>query len=105
LCPNDNGSMSLQPLFSESESRILHLYDRLEQLQLQLALLNARHDQARERDLSRDMHDQGRHDTQEHLLESRATYSLRQQAVEGVLAAPSILKAVHHAADANPVEW
>lgn len=41
---------------------------------------------------------------QNEVLNSRATYVLRQEVVESVLTARPILNAVHGASDANPIE-
>ncbi|KAK4165848.1 centromere protein H (CENP-H)-domain-containing protein [Cladorrhinum sp. PSN259] len=83
-------------MFSESEQDILELYDSVRELQLQLALLKARQQHTHNGTTPTE--------SQEHLLDAKITFSLRESVIESVLTAPPTLKAVHHATHASPVE-
>ncbi|KAK0737715.1 centromere protein H (CENP-H)-domain-containing protein [Apiosordaria backusii] len=83
------------PVFSQAETGALELYDKVQELQLQLAVLKARehHTQAK-----------GATYGQTQLLEAKASLSLRDSVVESVVTAQPTLKAVHHATHTSPVE-
>jgi hypothetical protein len=106
------------PLMTEQEKRILEVYDRLEELQLEIALLRARGI------LSKGMHsdhiycyvflpfiDEPVEATEEDiklaeqdLLKAKALYQVRTNIVENVLVANPILKAVHAGSNASIIE-
>ncbi|KAH6663895.1 centromere protein H (CENP-H)-domain-containing protein [Halenospora varia] len=90
------------PLLSEQEKRILEVYDRMEELQLEIALLKA------QGVLSQDepMHvsEEDIKTAQQDLLKAKAAYQLRSNIVENVLATNPILKAVHSGNNATSAE-
>lgn len=116
----DNDAESL-PLSSD-EQRVLHLYDTLQQLRLEIAIINAQAShqsgtaanvQPRTNPAGIRAHtaiartldsDEVTEKTQKDLLDARATFKLRHDAVEAVMIANPILKAVHNGTDASPVE-
>ncbi|KAH8180104.1 centromere protein H (CENP-H) domain-containing protein [Sarocladium implicatum] len=86
---------------SDDEHKVLALYDKLQELRLEIAIINA---QARQID---DLHEGSPDEleqAQAEMLEARAKYMLRNQVVEEVLMANPILKAVHSGRDATAVE-
>ncbi|PNP53984.1 hypothetical protein THARTR1_05671 [Trichoderma harzianum] len=80
-----DGGESHLPL-SEDETRVLELYDKLQELRLEIAIINAQ--QA----------------GKNALLTARARYRLRNDAIEAVMVANPILKAVHSGTQASPIE-
>ena len=102
-------SDSLRPsllTFSESEENILELYDKVQELQLQLALLTSRqlHIQPVAVGQQSEINDVTATESQNLLLEAKATLAVRDSVVESVVTAPPTLKAVHHATQASPIE-
>ncbi|GJN77785.1 centromere protein Cenp-H [Purpureocillium lilacinum] len=85
---------------STDEQRALDLYDTLQKLRVEIALLNAQLANASESQSSDDIPEQTRQD----LLDARAMFKLRQDAVDTVMIANPVLKAVHNGTDATPVE-
>ncbi|OAQ84242.1 centromere protein Cenp-H [Purpureocillium lilacinum] len=85
---------------STDEQRALDLYDTLQKLRVEIALLNAQLANASESQSSDDVPEQTRQD----LLDARAMFKLRQDAVDTVMIANPVLKAVHNGTDATPVE-
>ncbi|GJN68539.1 hypothetical protein PLICBS_002582 [Purpureocillium lilacinum] len=91
---------------STDEQRALDLYDTLQKLRVEIALLNAQlanasaHQAPAESQSSDDVPEQTRQD----LLDARAMFKLRQDAVDTVMIANPVLKAVHNGTDATPVE-
>ncbi|KAK0672784.1 centromere protein H (CENP-H)-domain-containing protein [Cercophora samala] len=84
------------PELSQTEAVVLELYDKVQQLQLQLAVLR-----------TRERHPQGKKgspDGRTRLLEAKASLSLRDRVVQSVVIVQPTLKAVHHATHASPVE-
>ncbi|KAI1494385.1 centromere protein H (CENP-H)-domain-containing protein [Biscogniauxia mediterranea] len=97
---DDGGSGPAPLLLSADEKRILELYDRLQQLQLEIALLNAQKNYvpdttSPERSIEA---------AQKELLESRSRYVLRNDVAASVMSANPILQAVHDGANASPIE-
>ncbi|KAI1641096.1 centromere protein H (CENP-H)-domain-containing protein [Biscogniauxia mediterranea] len=97
---DDGGSGPAPLLLSADEKRILELYDRLQQLQLEIALLNAQKNYvpdtaSPERSIEA---------AQKELLESRSRYVLRNDVAASVMSANPILQAVHDGAHASPIE-
>ncbi|KAK5990522.1 hypothetical protein PT974_08791 [Cladobotryum mycophilum] len=82
---------------SEDELRVLELYDKFQELMLEIAIINA---QSKQNAAS----DEETLAAQNALLEARAKYRLRNDAVEAVMMANPILKAVHNGTQASPVE-
>ncbi|KAI0595031.1 centromere protein H (CENP-H)-domain-containing protein [Biscogniauxia sp. FL1348] len=96
------GGGGLAPLLlSADEKRVLELYDRLQQLQLEIALLNAQKNYAPDAATS-----PGRsiETAQKELLESRSRYVLRNDVAASVMSANPILQAVHNGTKASPIE-
>jgi hypothetical protein len=90
------------PLFTEDEKRVLDLYDRLEELQLEVALLKAQG--VISKDTTRDVSEKDIQNAQQELLEAKAAYSLRSNIVESILVANPILNAVHAGANGSLIE-
>ncbi|TFB05548.1 hypothetical protein CCMA1212_001861 [Trichoderma ghanense] len=90
-----HGGESRLPL-SEDETKVLELYDRLQELRLEIAIINAQ--QAGIKD------DEDITAAQNALLTARARYRLRNDAIEAVMMANPILKAVHSGTQASPIE-
>ncbi|EKD15749.1 hypothetical protein MBM_05760 [Drepanopeziza brunnea f. sp. 'multigermtubi' MB_m1] len=92
----------IPPLLNEDERRILDAYDRLEELQLEIALLQAQGvlskevpQEASEKDIAA---------AKQELLQAKSHYLLRSNVIESVLIAPPILQAVHAGDKATVVE-
>ncbi|KAI0142799.1 centromere protein H (CENP-H)-domain-containing protein [Xylariaceae sp. FL1272] len=86
-------------LLSNTEKRVLELYDTLEQLQRQIALLNAQKNYSSNTTPGRTTEG-----AQKELVDSRARYMLRNEVTANVLCANPILQAVHNGTKASPVE-
>ncbi|KAM0514859.1 hypothetical protein ACHAPE_006535 [Trichoderma viride] len=95
-----DGGESRLPL-SEDETRVLELYDKLQELRLEIAIINAQ--QAASLGRSYD-DDSNITEAQDALLTARARYRLRNDAIESVMMANPILKAVHNGTQASPIE-
>jgi len=89
---------------SDDEQRALELYDRLQELRLEIAIINAQQKHAHQTDTAEDMTAEEAAAARNDLLETRAKYLLRNQVIESVLSANPILKAVHNGTEATPVE-
>jgi hypothetical protein len=104
---------------SELEKQILDLYDRLEELQLEIALMNANDQtqtgkpfpsiQIHPRDLtdveqSNVVTEKDIEAEQQALLEAKARYNLKNNIIESILIANPILKAVHAGSKGSPIE-
>lgn len=90
-----DGGESHLPL-SEDETRVLELYDKLQELRLEIAIINAQQTGTKgDEDLTA---------AQNALLTARARYRLRNDAIEAVMVANPILKAVHSGTQASPIE-
>ncbi|KAK0392813.1 hypothetical protein NLU13_2308 [Sarocladium strictum] len=102
LMPDADPAASHLPL-SEDEHKVLALYDRLQELRLEIAIINA---QSRHIDDTPDADADALEVQQAHneMMEARAKYMLRNQVVEAVMMANPILKAVHSGRDASVVE-
>ncbi|KAJ4271741.1 hypothetical protein NW762_000447 [Fusarium torreyae] len=87
---------------SEDEERILALYDRIQELRLEIAIINAQ--RSHQQDETVPFTTEETQNAQSELLESRAKYVLRNDVVEAVVTANPILKAVHSGTEATPVE-
>jgi hypothetical protein len=107
-----------QPLFTEQEQRVLDLYARMEELQLNIALLKSQGTLSQgivtgslARFLTLTYPDDNDNVTEEDikvaqqgLLEAKTAYQLRNGIVESVLIANPILKAVHAGNNASTAE-
>ncbi|PNP42574.1 hypothetical protein TGAMA5MH_05315 [Trichoderma gamsii] len=92
-----DGGESRLPL-SEDETRVLELYDKLQELRLEIAIINAQQ-------AGRNYDDESNiAEAQDALLTARARYRLRNDAIESVMMANPILKAVHNGTQASPIE-
>ncbi|PTB59302.1 hypothetical protein M431DRAFT_75611 [Trichoderma harzianum CBS 226.95] len=107
-----DGGESHLPL-SEDETRVLELYDKLQELRLEIAIINAQQAgkvtftcQARrwKKSLCSPGRDEDLTAAQNALLTARARYRLRNDAIEAVMVANPILKAVHSGTQASPIE-
>ncbi|KAK8045505.1 hypothetical protein PG993_005529 [Apiospora rasikravindrae] len=86
-------------LLSDQEKRVLELYDQLQQLQLEIALINAHNSH-----VPGQQEPQSLETAQEDLLETRARYVLRNDVAESVLSVKPVLQAVHAGSRASPIE-
>ncbi|CAK7268237.1 hypothetical protein SEPCBS119000_002958 [Sporothrix epigloea] len=86
---------------SDDETLVLTLYDQLRGLQLQKALLKAR---LASTDVASPPPPDDIATLQKQLLEARAAYILRNEVVDSVLTVNPVLKAVHGATRASPIE-
>jgi len=112
-------------LLSDKERRVLELYDHLQELDLEIALLAARGPHTASKanlnrppcgrvlgnSISNILKDGSHPATEEDLriarerfLESRASYTLRNDVVNSVMMVNPIIKAVHRGTDASPIE-
>ncbi|KAI1209385.1 centromere protein H (CENP-H)-domain-containing protein [Annulohypoxylon truncatum] len=89
-------------LLSDDEKRILELHDRLQQLQLEIALLTAQKNYDPSTSLLTE--NESMEAAQKALLDSRSRYVLRNQVAESIVAANPILQAVHNGTKASPIE-
>ncbi|KAH7170793.1 centromere protein H (CENP-H)-domain-containing protein [Dactylonectria macrodidyma] len=87
---------------SEDEEKVLALYDQLQELRLEIAIINGQRSQQPDRPSNYTPEDIRK--TQTDLLESRAKYVLRNDVIEGVMMVNPILKAVHNGTDASSVD-
>ncbi|GKT98285.1 hypothetical protein FLAG1_01007 [Fusarium langsethiae] len=78
---------------SEDEEKILALYDRIQELRLEIAIINAQ--QSHQSDDTTLFTDEETQKAQSELLETRAQYVLRNDVTEAVMTANPILRAVH----------
>lgn len=107
-------------VLSDREKRVLELYDKLQQLQLEIALLNAQKSYVPGRRrlqsipflassppliLPTDATSERTVEVaQNELLDARARYMLRNEVVASVVSANPILQAVHNGTKASPIE-
>ncbi|KAK0104623.1 hypothetical protein ONS95_004909 [Cadophora gregata] len=90
------------PLMTEDEKRILEVYDRLEELQLEIALLKAQGVLS-----SDELSDPSEEDISaaaQELLKAKSLYLLRGNVIENVLITNPILRAVHGSSNSTAVE-
>ncbi|CEJ82640.1 hypothetical protein VHEMI02690 [[Torrubiella] hemipterigena] len=88
---------------SDDEQRVLELYSKLQQLQLEIAIINAQY--------RHDIHPTTNADSpeeteraQQALLDARAQYAVLNDMAEFVMMANPIIKAVHDGKDKTPIE-
>ncbi|KAL2141596.1 hypothetical protein VTI28DRAFT_2198 [Corynascus sepedonium] len=89
--------------FTEIEASVLALYDQLQQLQLELALLQSQHSH-RASGVGGPVTAHELSESQTRFLEAKATLALCNSVVEGVVAVQPTLNAVHQARQASRVE-
>lgn len=108
------------PVLTDQEKRILDVYDRLEELQLEIALLKAQgvlsqgesflfmkektNKSLRSSDEPVDVSEEEIAAAQEELLKAKAAYQVRNNVIQSVLIANPILKAVHGGKSASIAE-
>ncbi|KAH8789301.1 centromere protein H (CENP-H)-domain-containing protein [Hyaloscypha finlandica] len=90
------------PLLTEDEKRILDVYDRLEELQLDIAHLKALGVLSQDEPLEVSQEDLTT--ARQELLTAKAAYQVRNKVIESVLIANPILKAVHGGKNATIAE-
>ncbi|KAG4415898.1 hypothetical protein IFR04_010973 [Cadophora malorum] len=90
------------PLMTEDEKRVLEVYDRLEQLQLEIALLKAQG--VLSQDEPSDASEEEIAAAAQDLLKAKSLYFLRGNIIENVLITNPILRAVHGSNNATIVE-
>ncbi|KAM3071339.1 hypothetical protein ACMFMG_008931 [Clarireedia jacksonii] len=96
------GPANESPPLTDQEQRILDMYDKLEELQFEVALLKARDvlsSQEQPEVSQRDIEE-----AQKDLLQAKASYSLRGKIIESVVVGNPILKAVHAGNNASIIE-
>ncbi|KAJ4145079.1 hypothetical protein LMH87_003939 [Akanthomyces muscarius] len=86
---------------SEDERLVLELYDKLQQIQLEIAIVDA---QKAYQSAPTDDTPEALAAAQEALLQARSKYKLRNDAVELIMMANPVLKAVHGGTNASPIE-
>ncbi|KAK9780938.1 putative Centromere protein H (CENP-H)-domain-containing protein [Seiridium cardinale] len=86
-------------LLSNDERRALELYDKLQQLQLEIALITAQKNYVANNSTAR-----GAETAQNDLLQARARYVLRNEVTESVVMANPVLQAIHGGINASPIE-
>ncbi|PVH87330.1 hypothetical protein DL98DRAFT_545063 [Cadophora sp. DSE1049] len=87
---------------TKDEKRILEVYDRLEELQLEIALLKAQGVLSRDEPL--DASEEDISGATQDLLKAKSLYFLRGNVIENVLITNPILRAVHGSSNATIVE-
>jgi len=97
-----SGVVDSTPLLTEDEGRILEMYDRLEELQLEIALLKAQG--VLSEDEPADVSEEDIRTAQQELLEAKAAYTVRSNIIDSILIANPILKAVHAGSNASIIE-
>ncbi|KAF5617419.1 hypothetical protein F52700_12614 [Fusarium sp. NRRL 52700] len=90
------------PPISEDEAKILELYDRIQELRLEIAIINAQ--KSHQPDETSSFTAEETEKAQSELMESRAQYILRNEVTEAVMTANPILRAVHSGPDAALIE-
>ncbi|KAG4440302.1 hypothetical protein IFR05_004209 [Cadophora sp. M221] len=90
------------PLMTEDEKRILDVYDRLEELQLEIALLKAQG--ILSRDEPTDVSDEDIATAEQELLKAKSLYLVRGNVIENSMIANPLLRAVHGSNAATVVE-
>ncbi|KAF9766856.1 hypothetical protein IL306_000687 [Fusarium sp. DS 682] len=93
--------MSHLPI-SEDEAKVLELYDRIQELRLEIAIINAQ--KSHQPDEASSFTTEETQKAQTELMESRAKYLLRNDVTEAVMMANPILNAVHSGEEASLVE-
>ncbi|KAI0549119.1 centromere protein H (CENP-H)-domain-containing protein [Xylaria curta] len=96
---DENAEAATPLILSDREKRVLELHDKLQQLQLEIALLNAQNKYVPDTASGRTIEE-----AQKELLDSRARYTLRNEVVASVVSANPTLQAVHNGTKASPIE-
>ncbi|KAF4453852.1 hypothetical protein F53441_3538 [Fusarium austroafricanum] len=87
---------------SEDEAKVLALYDRIQELRLEIAIINAQ--KSHQPDEASSFTAEETQQAQSELMESRAKYILRNDVTEAVMMANPILKAVHGSEETTLLE-
>ncbi|PBP24699.1 hypothetical protein BUE80_DR004493 [Diplocarpon rosae] len=90
------------PLLTDDERRVLDVYDRLDELQLEIALLKAQG--VLSKDQSEEASEENIAAAEQDLLKAKSLYLSRGNVIQSVLVAPPILKAIHAGNKATVVE-
>ncbi|KAN0117210.1 Centromere protein H (CENP-H) domain containing protein [Hyaloscypha variabilis] len=90
------------PLLTEDEQRILDFYDRLEELQQEIAFLKAQG--VLSQDEPMEASDEDLTSARQEVLKAKATYQVKHNVIESVLIANPILKAIHGGKNATAAE-
>ncbi|PQE25802.1 Centromere Cenp-H protein [Rutstroemia sp. NJR-2017a BBW] len=96
------GSANESPPLTDQEQRILDMYDKLEELQFEVALLKAQAVLSAQEQPEVSQGDI--EEAQKDLLQAKASYSLRGKIIENAVIANPILKAVHAGNNASIIE-
>lgn len=88
--------------FSDKEQAILAVYDSLQEMRLENAMMEAQISHGYEIELGADL--KALEDAKRSHLEARATYSLSNNIIKNVLQVDPLLKAIHLGANASPME-
>ncbi|KAL2269897.1 hypothetical protein VTJ83DRAFT_2081 [Remersonia thermophila] len=92
-------------VFTGAELAVLGLFDQLQQLQLELALLRSRSRALPSATYGASQHNEQNSEEQRlQLLEAKATLALRDSIIENTISLQPTLNAVHHATGASPAE-
>lgn len=119
--PPASTAAELQLHLSDAEREVLELYDQLEELKLEMALLQAQSEELNGESprgaswvegwiltgtvaIDQQVTEAEVEAAERELLDAKASYTLRKNIVESVLVADPVLKAVHAGANATPVE-
>ncbi|KAH8808347.1 centromere protein H (CENP-H)-domain-containing protein [Xylogone sp. PMI_703] len=100
---------SRPPVLTDQERRILEMYDRLEELQLEIALLKSQGVLSQgmfpfSAYIPEEVSEEAIQSAQQELLDAKAAYTLRSNVVESTIVAAPILKAVHAGTNASVIE-
>merc|ERR1712000_151084 len=88
---------------SPTEQRALELYDQIQELRLEIAIIKAQQSM-QDDDIDEDMTAEAADTARQSLLHTRSLYQLRNQAITHVLSTDPVLKAIHNGTEASPVE-
>jgi hypothetical protein len=100
--PEHDASFEQTPL-SDKENQLLDLYNQLEDLDIQIAIVKAR-DDVMEDDIPDEDLDKAIDNAKAEALEAKAACSLKQKIVEQVLITHPTLRAIHAGEHANYLE-
>ncbi|KAK2626615.1 hypothetical protein QTJ16_003790 [Diplocarpon rosae] len=90
------------PLLTDDERRVLDVYDRLDELQLEIALLKAQG--VLSKGQSEEASEENIAAAEQDLLKAKSLYLLRGNVIQSVLVATPILKAIHAGNKATVIE-
>ncbi|KAM3505293.1 hypothetical protein MY11210_008015 [Beauveria gryllotalpidicola] len=101
--PMEDAEATREPQFplSEDERQVLELYDKLQQIDLEIAIIKA---QKSHQSTPTDDSPEALAAAQEALLQARSRYKLRNDAVELIMMASPVLNAVHGGTNASLID-